>query len=203
QLSANDKASFGHNGAKESKVSETITSVSKVETSKSKTSNDKMPKNETVRQAENPRKNNKSPRGNKRNWNGMMTQKLGLVSLNTAKSVSTAQSKKTMNDAILITYFYYKAYSSVKRPFNKKTANYNRYFNKRVNTIKSIRVNTARPKAEVNTVKASASWGWKPKHKELDHVSKSNSASKTLTRYDYVDALGRFKSVLAWDFKRH
>ncbi|GJR00375.1 hypothetical protein Tco_0523359 [Tanacetum coccineum] len=314
QLSANDKAGFGHNGAKESKVSETITSVSKVETSNSETSNDKveMPKiktvrmsepiieewesdseddeivvkpkevtktvkpsfekiesvnarNETVRQAENPRKNNKSPRGNKRNWNGMMTQKLGenfefnnkacyvcgsfdhlhytckhkrkindqkqvkpvwnnskrvnhqnfgrfshpnpksnivpqavltksgLVSLNTAKSVSTAQSRKTMNDAMPTTYSYYKAYSSVKRPFNKKTTNYNRYFNKRVNTVKSTRVNTARPKAEVNTVKASASWVWKPKHEELDHVSKSNSASKTLTRYDYVDALGRFK----------
>nr|GEX88807.1 retrovirus-related Pol polyprotein from transposon TNT 1-94 [Tanacetum cinerariifolium] len=126
QLSANDKAGFGHNGAKESKVSETITGVSKVETRNSKISNDKveMPKiktsmmsepiieewesdseddeivvkpkevtrtvkpsfekiesvnarNETVRQAKNPRKNNKSPRGNKRNWNGMMTQKLG------------------------------------------------------------------------------------------------------------------------------
>ncbi|GJZ74770.1 hypothetical protein Tco_0639235 [Tanacetum coccineum] len=324
QLSANDKAGFGHNGAKESKVSETITSVSKVETSNSETSNDKveMPKiktvrmsepiieewesdseddeivvkpkevtktvkpsfekiesvnarNETVRQAENPRKNNKSPRGNKRNWNGMMTQKLGenfefnnkacyvcgsfdhlhytckhkrkindqkqvkpvwnnskrvnhqnfsrfshpnpksnivpqavltksgLVSLNTAKSVSTAQSRKIMNNAMPTTYSYYKAYSSVKRLFNKKTANYNRYFNKRVNIVKSTRVNTARPKAEVNTVKASASSVWKPKHEELDHVSKSNSASKTLTRYDYVDALGRFKSVLAWDFKRH
>ncbi|GJS88082.1 hypothetical protein Tco_0770718 [Tanacetum coccineum] len=128
QLSANDKAGFGHNGAKESKVNETITSVSKVETSNFENSNDKveMPKiktirmsepiieewesdseddeivvkpkevtktvkpsfkkiksvntrNETVRQAENPRKNNKRPRGNKRNWNGMMTQKLGLL----------------------------------------------------------------------------------------------------------------------------
>ncbi|GJR98786.1 hypothetical protein Tco_0270960 [Tanacetum coccineum] len=209
-------------------------------------------RNETVRQAENPRKNNKSPKGNKRNWNGMMNQKLGenfefnnkacyvkpmwnnskkvnhqnfgrffhpnpksnivpqavltksgLVSLNTAKSVSTSQSKKTMNGAMPTTYSYYKAYSSVKRPFNKKTTNYNSYFYKRVNTIKSKRVNTARPKAEVNTVKASASWVWKPKHKELDHVSKSNSVSKTLTRYDYVDALGRFKSIMAWDFKRH
>ncbi|GJR86298.1 hypothetical protein Tco_0210309 [Tanacetum coccineum] len=122
----NDKVGFGHNGAKESKVSETITSVSKVETSNSETSNDKveMPKiktvrmsepiieewesdseddeivfkpkevtktvkpsfekiesvnarNEAVRQSENPRKNNKSPRGNKRNWNGRMTQKSG------------------------------------------------------------------------------------------------------------------------------
>ncbi|GJR77648.1 hypothetical protein Tco_0090013 [Tanacetum coccineum] len=287
QLSANDKAGFGHNGAKESKVSETITSVSKVETSNSETSNDKveMPKiktvrmsepiieewesyseddkivvkpkevtktvkpifekiksvnarNETVRQAENPKKNNKSPRGNKINWNGKMTHKLGenfefnnkacyvkpvwnnskrmnhqnfgrfshpnpksnivpqavltksgLVSLNTAKSVSTAQSRKIMNDVMPTTYSYYKAYSSVKRPFNKKTTNYNRYFNKRVNTVKSTRVNIARPKAEVNTVKASASWVWKQKHEELDHVFKSNSASKTLTRYDYVDAL--------------
>ncbi|GJY69439.1 hypothetical protein Tco_0472421 [Tanacetum coccineum] len=93
-----------------------------------------------------------------------------------------------MNDAMPTTYSYYKAYLSVKRPFNKKTTNYNRYFNKRVNTVKSTRVNTARPKAEVNTVKASASWVWKPKHEELDHVFKSNSASKTLTRYDYVDA---------------
>ncbi|GKB34828.1 hypothetical protein Tco_0879770 [Tanacetum coccineum] len=186
-------------------------------------------RNETVRQAENPRKNNKSPRGNKRNWNGMMTHKLdenfefnnkacyvcgsfdhlhytykhkrnindqkqvkpvwnnlkrvihqnfgrfshpnpksniipqavltksGLVSLNTAKLVSIAQSRKIMNDAMPTTYSYYKAYSSVKRPFNKKTANYNTYFNKRVNTIKSTRVNTARPKVEVNTIKASSS----------------------------------------------
>ncbi|GKE55630.1 hypothetical protein Tco_1494815, partial [Tanacetum coccineum] len=190
QLNANDKAGLGHDGAKESKVSETITSVSKVETSNSKTSNDKveMPKietvrmsepiieewesdseddeivvkpkevtktvkpsfekiesvnarNETVRQAENSRKNNKGPRGNKRNWNGMITQKL-------------------------------------------------------VNTINGTRVNTTRPKAEVNTVKALASWVWKPKHEELVHVSKSNSASKTLTKYDYVDALVTKKIVL-------
>ncbi|GJY76844.1 hypothetical protein Tco_0481960 [Tanacetum coccineum] len=188
---------FGHNGAKESKVSETITSVSKVEISNSETSNDKVemskiktvrisepiikewesnseddeivvkPKkvtktvkpsfemiesvntrNEIVRQAENPRKNNKSPRGNKRNWNGMMTQKLG------------------------------------------ENLEFNKGF-----------ILCRQKKAEVNTVKASASWVWKPKHEELDHVFKSNSASKTLTRYDYVDALGRFKSVLAWDFK--
>ncbi|GJX15814.1 hypothetical protein Tco_0216646 [Tanacetum coccineum] len=88
-----------------------------------------------------------------------------------------------MNDAMPTTYSYYKSYSYAKRLFNKKTANHNRYFNKRVNTVK---------KAEVNTVKALASWVWKPKHEELDHVFKSNSASKTLTRYDYVDALGRY-----------
>ncbi|GJQ91379.1 hypothetical protein Tco_0002518 [Tanacetum coccineum] len=145
-------------------------------------------KNETVRQAENSRKNNKGPRGN------IVPQavltKSGQVSLNTIRSVNTAQPIKTMNDDMPTTYSYYKAYSSVKRPFNKKKINYNRYFNKRVNTVKGTRVNTVRPKAEVNTIKVLASWVWKPKHEELAHVSKSNSASKTLTRYDYVDALG-------------
>ncbi|GJR78967.1 putative ribonuclease H-like domain-containing protein [Tanacetum coccineum] len=60
-------------------------------------------------------------------------------------------------------------------------------------------VNTARPKAvlnavkgnQVNAVKASACWVWKPKTKVIDHVSKHNSASITLKKFDYVDAQGR------------
>ncbi|GJY90123.1 hypothetical protein Tco_0505319 [Tanacetum coccineum] len=59
-------------------------------------------------------------------------------------------------------------------------------------------VNTARPKAvvnavrmnRVNAVKASACWVWRP--------VKPNSASITLKRYDYVDARGRSRSVMAW-----
>ncbi|GJX66460.1 hypothetical protein Tco_0300803 [Tanacetum coccineum] len=94
--------------------------------------------------------------------------KSGLVSLNTAKSLSTAQPRTRMNDAMQKPYSIYKAYSSIKRPFNKKTVNYNRYFNKRVNIVKGTRVNTARLNAEVNTVKALASWVWKPKHEDLD-----------------------------------
>ncbi|GKB91779.1 putative ribonuclease H-like domain-containing protein [Tanacetum coccineum] len=54
-------------------------------------------------------------------------------------------------------------------------------------------VNAARPKAvvnavkgnNVNAVKASACWVWKPKNKVLDHVSKHNSASITLKKFDY------------------
>ncbi|GJR84490.1 ribonuclease H-like domain-containing protein [Tanacetum coccineum] len=48
----------------------------------------------------------------------------------------------------------------------------------------------------VNAVKASACWVWKPKNKVLDHVSKHNSASITLKKFDYVDAQGRSKSVM-------
>nr|GEV38879.1 hypothetical protein [Tanacetum cinerariifolium] len=62
-------------------------------------------------------------------------------------------------------------------------------------------VNTGRPKAvlsvvngnEVYVVKALACWVWKPKIKILDHVSKHNSASITLKKYDYIDAQGRSK----------
>nr|GEY54287.1 retrovirus-related Pol polyprotein from transposon TNT 1-94 [Tanacetum cinerariifolium] len=63
------------------------------------------------------------------------------------------------------------------------------------------KINTARPKAVVNAVKgnnynavkALACWVWKPKHKVLDHVSKPNSASITLKKFDYVDTQCRSK----------
>ncbi|GKF65525.1 hypothetical protein Tco_0192042 [Tanacetum coccineum] len=70
----------------------------------------------------------------------------------------------------------------------------------------SRQVNTSRPKAvvnvvrknRVNAVKASACWVWMPKNRVIDHVSKNNSASVTLKRFDYIDAQERFKSVMAW-----
>ncbi|GJY08861.1 hypothetical protein Tco_0377046 [Tanacetum coccineum] len=67
-----------------------------------------------------------------------------------------------------------------------------------VNTVRSV--NTGRPfsTARFNDVKASACWVWKPKNKVIDHVSKYNNASVTLKRLDYIDAQGRFKSVMAW-----
>ncbi|GJZ58729.1 ribonuclease H-like domain-containing protein [Tanacetum coccineum] len=60
-----------------------------------------------------------------------------------------------------------------------------------VNTARQV--NAARPKAvvnavkgnNVNAVKASACWVWKPKTKVLDHVSKHNNASITLKKFDY------------------
>ncbi|GJR96100.1 hypothetical protein Tco_0268274 [Tanacetum coccineum] len=76
--------------------------------------------------------------------------KSGLVSINTARQVNAAHIKTTVN---------------VARPMPKAV------------------VNAARPKAvvnvvkgnNVNAVKASACWVWKPKTKVLDHVSKHNS----------------------------
>ncbi|GJR95306.1 retrovirus-related pol polyprotein from transposon TNT 1-94 [Tanacetum coccineum] len=200
----------------------------------------------TSKQVEHNRQNTHIPRGNQRNWNNMMSQKLGsnfemfnkacyecgsfdhlhpkrnmvpkavlmrsgLVSLTTARPVNTAQPKTIVNSARRMTNVFNKAHSTVRRPINKNTSFKNSNFNQRVNTVKDKNVNTVRPKAVVNTarpkavlnavkenqvnaVKASACWVWKPKTKVLDHVSKHNSASMKFKRFDYIDAQGRSKS---------
>ncbi|GJV46469.1 hypothetical protein Tco_1431005 [Tanacetum coccineum] len=106
----------------------------------------------------------------------------GLVSLTTARSVNTAQPKTTVNSARPMTNVFNKAHSTVKSPINNKTTTKNSNLNQRVNTISGKNVNTTRPKAvvnaarpkavlkavkgnQVNVVKASACWVWKPKTK--------------------------------------
>ncbi|GKA78138.1 hypothetical protein Tco_0784675 [Tanacetum coccineum] len=141
--------------------------------------------------------------------------KSDLVSLNTARQVNTAHPKITINSARPMTNLSKSTHSTVKWPIHKNTTFKNSNFNQRVNTIKNKKFNTVRPKEvvnaarpkavvnvvkgnNVNVVKASACWFWKPKTKVLDHVSKHNSASITLKKFDYVDAQGRSNSVMAW-----
>nr|GEX79801.1 putative reverse transcriptase domain-containing protein [Tanacetum cinerariifolium] len=45
-------------------------------------------------------------------------------------------------------------------------------------------------------------WVWRPKCPILDHDSRTTSASMILKRFDYNDAAGRSKSVMAWVPKR-
>ncbi|GJX31942.1 ribonuclease H-like domain-containing protein [Tanacetum coccineum] len=86
----------------------------------------------------------------------------GLVSLTTARSVNTAQPRTTVNSARPMTNIFYKAHSTVRRPFNNKIATKNSNFNQKVNSarpkvvlnaVKTNQVNTARPKAVLNVVK--------------------------------------------------
>ncbi|GJW09210.1 hypothetical protein Tco_1575037 [Tanacetum coccineum] len=103
--------------------------------------------------------------------------KSGLVSVNTARQVNTAHSKTTVNAARPMSYLSKTAHSTVKRPIHKNTTFKNSNINQRVNTVRGKKFNTAKPKAvvnavkgnNVNAVKASACWVWKPKHKVLDH----------------------------------
>ncbi|GJR20975.1 putative ribonuclease H-like domain-containing protein [Tanacetum coccineum] len=125
------------------------------------------------------------------------------VSVNTARQVNTAHSKTTVNAARPMSYLYKTAHSTVKRPINKNTSFKNSNINQRVNTVRGKEVNTARPKAvvnavkgnNVNVVKASACWVWKPKTKVLYHVSKHNSSSITLKKFDCIDAQARSKHM--------
>ncbi|GKC34350.1 hypothetical protein Tco_1046734, partial [Tanacetum coccineum] len=130
----------------------------------------------------------------------------GPISLNTARPVNTVQPRIAMNNAGPMKNVINNAYSTARRPFNKITAANNNNLTKKVNTVKGTKVNTARPKAVLsvvkgnkgNAVKASACWVWRPKHKVLDHVSRNNGASMSFKRFDYIDAQGRSKLVMAW-----
>ncbi|GKD36156.1 hypothetical protein Tco_1251665 [Tanacetum coccineum] len=126
------------------------------------------------------------------------------VLVNTARQVNTTHSKTIVNAARPMSYLSKTAHSIVKRPIHKNTTFKNSNINQRVNTVRGKKFNTARPKAVVNAVKgndfdavkASACWVWKPKYKDLDHVSKHNSALISLKKFDYIDAQGRSKSVI-------
>nr|GEZ97530.1 hypothetical protein [Tanacetum cinerariifolium] len=71
-------------------------------------------------------------------------------------------------------------------------------YRRNINCSPSQKANTFPPKVTaarapmVNAVKGK--WEWKPKCPILDHVSHNTSASMTLKRFDYNDALGRSKS---------
>ncbi|GJR70257.1 hypothetical protein Tco_0016322 [Tanacetum coccineum] len=130
--------------------------------------------------------------------------KFSLVSVNTDRQVNAAHTKTIVNVVRPMSYLSKKAHSTVKRPIDKNTAFKNSNVNQRVNIVKDKNVNTVRPKAvvsaarpkavvnvvkgnNVNVVKASACWVWKLNTKVLDHVSKNNSASITLKKFDYID----------------
>ncbi|GJV53682.1 putative ribonuclease H-like domain-containing protein [Tanacetum coccineum] len=108
--------------------------------------------------------------------------KSGLVSVNTARQVNVAHTKTTVNAARPMSYLSKTAHTTVKWLIHKNTAFKNSNFNQKVNTVKDKKINTARPKEvvnaarlkavvnvvkgnNVNAVKASACWVWKPKTK--------------------------------------
>ncbi|GJW62248.1 putative ribonuclease H-like domain-containing protein [Tanacetum coccineum] len=118
----------------------------------------------------------------------------GLVSLTTTRPVNTAQPRTTVNSARPMKNVFNKAHSTIRRPINNKIATKNRNFNHKVNTASPKVVLNVVKGNHVNVVKASACWVWKPKTKVIDHVSKHNSVSITLMKFNYIDAQGRSKS---------
>ncbi|GKB70997.1 hypothetical protein Tco_0932409 [Tanacetum coccineum] len=130
------------------------------------------------------------------------TIKQGKVSLTTARPFNTAQPRTTVNNARPMTNVFNKAHSTVRRPINNKTTTKHSNLNQKVNTARPKAVLNVVKGNHVNAVKASACWVWKPKNKVIDHVSKHNSASIKFKIFDYIDAQGISKSVMAWVPKR-
>ncbi|GJW76733.1 hypothetical protein Tco_0138415 [Tanacetum coccineum] len=78
--------------------------------------------------------------------------KTDLKPFNTARTVNTAHPKSTVFSAKQMSCFPKIAQSTVRRPFQSKTALTNKRFTHKVNTAKAQAVNTARPQA-VNTAR--------------------------------------------------
>ncbi|GKF26735.1 ribonuclease H-like domain-containing protein [Tanacetum coccineum] len=104
--------------------------------------------------------------------------KYSFKTLNTARqsssraaiSVNTTYTRLIVNSARPTSNVFNRAHSHVRRPFNTYTTNKNNNFNEKVNNVRE-NITTVGPKAvvndnkgnEANTVKASASWVWRPK----------------------------------------
>ncbi|GJU13312.1 putative ribonuclease H-like domain-containing protein [Tanacetum coccineum] len=82
--------------------------------------------------------------------------KSGLVLINTARQVNAAHSKTTVNAARAMSYLSKTTHSTVKRPIHKNTTFKNSNINQKVNIVRGKNLNTTKPKAVVNAVKASA-----------------------------------------------
>nr|GEV76090.1 ribonuclease H-like domain-containing protein [Tanacetum cinerariifolium] len=95
------------------------------------------------------------------------------------RPVNTVGSKLTINYPRLISNAFKRGNSHVIRPFNKYSSYKKTIFNN-----------------EVNAVKASGCWVCKPNQNIIDHVSKQNSASLTLKRFDYINVQGSGEAKL-------
>ncbi|GJS16530.1 hypothetical protein Tco_0411002, partial [Tanacetum coccineum] len=92
------------------------------------------------------------------------------TSISTARPINIAAPKPNVNDALPITYSYFKAHSLVRRPFNQKSAAKTNNIKGKINIVRCNNVTTAGPKAVVSTaegnkdnaVKSSACWIWRP-----------------------------------------
>ncbi|GJT21713.1 putative ribonuclease H-like domain-containing protein [Tanacetum coccineum] len=114
-------------------------------------------------------------------WNmvpRVVLMKTGLRSLNTARPVNIAHPKTTVYSARPMSQFSKSAQLTVKKPYQTRTTLTNKNFSQKVNIAKGKfyttgpkAVNTARPNSavvnvvranQVNVVKASACWVWRP-----------------------------------------
>nr|GFB15056.1 hypothetical protein [Tanacetum cinerariifolium] len=114
------------------------------------------------------------------------------TAVRTVSAVKPKFSKTRPNNAL---YAMSKSKSPLRRPFISHPSP--------KPSISPPRVNAAKPSAVSAANNNHGKWVWKPECLVLDHALRISSASMTLKRFDYNDALGRSKSVMAWVPKRN
>ncbi|GKD50704.1 putative ribonuclease H-like domain-containing protein, partial [Tanacetum coccineum] len=154
------------------------------------------------------RQNTPSPRGNKRNWNQQMSQKLGSDSEMFNKACHVCGSfdhlKNDCNNWYNNGRFAKPIWTNVQRvnkqnfsklnhpspkrnmvprtvltrPFNKITADNNSNFTKKVNTVQGTRVNTARPKTVISPDMGNKGNAIKALELKFNHFSVSQMCDK-------------------------
>nr|GEX05001.1 hypothetical protein [Tanacetum cinerariifolium] len=113
-----------------------------------------------------------------------------LVPLNAARPITTVVPQTHVKHQSPVKHVVNKPHSPIRRPINHKPAPKNSNFHQKVTTVKAKQVNDVQ-----GTI---GNWVWKPKCTVLDHVSRLTSESMTLKQFNYTDALGKSKSIMAW-----
>nr|GEZ33114.1 putative ribonuclease H-like domain-containing protein [Tanacetum cinerariifolium] len=116
------------------------------------------------------------------------------VSITAIRPVSTAIPKTSVTRPKQVQLIVTKTNSPIRRHLTRRPSPKACNLPPRVTAVKAPVVNTAQD--------MHGKWEWRPKCPFLDHVSQNKSASMTIKRFDYNDALGRSKSVMAWVPKR-
>nr|GFB52405.1 hypothetical protein [Tanacetum cinerariifolium] len=116
------------------------------------------------------------------------------VSNTTVKLVSDALPNITVTRPRHAHHVVTKFKSSIRRHINCSPSSTTSNSPPRVTAIQAPVVNAAQGKH--------GTWVWRPKCPILDHDSQTIGASMILKRFNYNDALGRSKSVMAWVLKR-
>nr|GEV85903.1 putative ribonuclease H-like domain-containing protein [Tanacetum cinerariifolium] len=141
-----------------------------------------------------------APRGHHKNYANMpllnpqrhvvptaVVPKFKVVPINAARPVTIDVPKinvpRPRQDKHVVT----KTNSPPRRHINRSPSPIASNFPLKVTAVKALMVNAAQG--------AQRKWEWKPKCPILDHVSRNTSASMTFKRFDYNDALGRFKDM--------
>nr|GFC74737.1 hypothetical protein [Tanacetum cinerariifolium] len=112
-----------------------------------------------------------------------------------ARTVSAVKQKFSKPRPNIAPYSMSKSKSPLRRPFIRHPSP--------KLSISPPRVNAAKPSAVSAAQNNHGNWVWRQKCLVLDHDLRTTSTSMTLKQFDYNDALGRSKSVMAWVPKRN